>query len=97
MLGAGKAQPVSARIVNLATEAGVPQGALAAERSTLNAIVKVVAPSVFAWAFAYGSKRGVLALPFYLSSSLLMLSALLAATVPADQWSSEPKGRAKLA
>ena len=37
----GKAQPVSARIVNLATEAGVPQGALAAERSTLNAIVKV--------------------------------------------------------
>ena len=97
MLGAGKAQPVSARIVNLATEAGVPQGALAAERSTLNAIVKVVAPSVFAWAFAYGSKRGVLALPFYLSSALLVLSALLAATVPADQWSSEPKGRAKLA
>ena len=41
MLGAGKAQPVSARIVNLATQAGVPQGALAAERSTLNAIVKV--------------------------------------------------------
>ena len=32
---------MSARIVNLATEAGVPQGALAAERSTLNAIVKV--------------------------------------------------------
>ena len=44
----------------------------------------------------YGSKRGVLALPFYLSSLLLMLSALLAATVPADQWSSEPKGKAKL-
>lgn len=41
----GKGQPVSARIVNLATEAGVPQGALAAERSTLNAIVKVGAPS----------------------------------------------------
>ena len=115
MLGAGKAQPVSARIVNLATEAGV-RGARS-RRVALNAIVgvrlrvrvklpnpipnrnpnQVVAPSVFAWAFAYGSKRGVLALPFYLSSSLLVLSALLAATVPADQWSSEPKGRAKLA
>ena len=58
MLGAGKAQPVSARIVNLATEAGVPQGALAAERSTLNALVKVVAPSVFAWGRYVETKAG---------------------------------------
>ena len=41
------------------------------------------------WAFAYGSQRGVLALPFYISSLLLALSALLAATVPAAQWSSD--------
>ena len=55
---------VSPSQVNLATEAGVPQGALAAERNTLQAIVKVIAPSAFAQAFAHGSKRGVLALPF---------------------------------
>ncbi len=104
----------------------MPQGALAAERNTLQAIVKVIAPSAFAQAFAHGSKRGVLALPFCatrcpsnphrprpppppphasappprpappprcpaadLSSFLLALSGLLAATVPGPQWSSD--------
>jgi hypothetical protein len=104
-LGAGKGQPVSARIVNLAEQQRLPQvcahpsgsvgmdrvsranntstftacaslmcdaqGALAAERSTLNAIVKVVAPSTFAYVFARGSALGVPVLPFYLAAFLL--------------------------
>tara|TARA_B110001452_G_scaffold56307_1_gene43679 strand:+ start:346 stop:1785 length:1440 start_codon:yes stop_codon:yes gene_type:complete len=119
-LGAGKGQPVSARIVNLAEQQRLPQvcahpsgsvgmdrvsranntstftacaslmcdaqGALAAERSTLNAIVKVVAPSTFAYVFARGSALGVPVLPFYLAAFLLTLSGLLAATVPASEW-----------
>ena len=85
-LGAGKGQPVSARIINLGEQQGLMQGALAAERSTLNAIVKVVAPSTFAFAFARGSAIGVPVLPFYLAAFLLTLSGLLAATVPENEW-----------
>ncbi|KOO26364.1 tetracycline-efflux transporter [Chrysochromulina tobinii] len=39
-LGAGKSQATSARITNLGEELGIPQGQLAAERNTLNAIIK---------------------------------------------------------
>ena len=72
----------------------MPQGALAAERSTLNALVKVVSPSVFAYAFAFGSGVGVPVLPFYLAAALLTLSGLLASTVPSDQWTSTPASSA---
>ena len=87
-LGAGKGQATSARITNLGEELGVPQGQLAAERNTLNAIIKVVAPSLYAWLFAFGSTHGVLGLPFYSTSTLMVLSALVAASVPAALWSS---------
>lgn len=50
-LGAGKSQATSARITNLGEELGIPQGQLAAERNTLNAIIKVIGH------FALGSLR----------------------------------------
>ena len=48
-LGAGKGQATSARLVNhVGEELGVPQGQLAAERNALNAVIKVLAPSLCA-------------------------------------------------
>lgn len=87
-LGAGKGHALSAKIVNLGHELGVPQGQLSAERNTLNAIIKVVAPSLYAWLFAVGTSYGVLGLPFYATAFLLACSALLAASIPADLWQS---------
>merc|ERR1711865_1282139 len=84
--GAGKHMAISARIVNLGQELGVPQGQLSAERNTLNAIIKVVAPSIYAWLFAYGASHGMLALTFYTTAVLLAYSALMAATIPAKLW-----------
>ena len=86
-LGAGKGQATSARITNLGDELGVPQGQLAAERNTLNAIIKVIAPSFYAALFAFGSRRGILGLPFYSTAALMLVSAMIAASIPAHQWS----------
>ena len=83
-LGAGRSHATGARIVNLGTELGVPQGQLSAERTALNAVVKVVAPTLYATLFAFGAKRGVIALPFYATASLLALSVVLAATIRYD-------------
>jgi len=86
-LGAGKTQATSARITNLGEELGVPQGQLAAERNTLNAIIKVVAPSMYAWLFALGSQRfGILGLPFYSTAFLHVCAALVALSIPAALW-----------
>lgn len=87
--GAGKGQATSARITNLGEELGVPQGQLAAERNTLNAIIKVVAPSLYAWLFALGVKYGRIGLPFYSTSALLLCSAAVAASIPKHKWSGE--------
>jgi len=93
-LGAGKTQATSARITNLGEELGVPQGALAAERNTLNAIIKVVAPSLYAWLFAIGSTRfGMLGLPFYSTAVLHMLAACVALSIPAALWTSSEATR----
>jgi hypothetical protein len=90
-VGAGKAQATSARITNLGDEMGVPQGQLSAERNTLNAIIKVIAPSLYAWLFAFGSTHSILGLPFYSTSVLLLCSAAVAATIPKESWDSSPK------
>ena len=71
----------SARIVNIGTSLGVPQGQLSAERNALNALIKVVAPTLYATLFTFGSKRGAIGLPFFVTSALLASSALLAATI----------------
>ena len=89
-LGAGKGQATSARITNLGKELGVPQGQLAAERNTLNAIIKVIAPTLYAWLFALGARRGVLGLPFYATAALMCVSAAIAASIPASKWVSKP-------
>ncbi len=88
-LGAGKGQATSARITNLGEELRVPQGVLAAERNTLNALIKVVAPSLYAWLFAFGARRGILGLPFYSTAALMCVSAAIAASIPRRYWSSE--------
>lgn len=88
-LGAGKGQATSARITNLGKEMGVPQGQLAAERNTLNAIIKVAAPSLYASLFALGVRRGVLGLPFYATAALMCVSAAIAASIPAALWVSK--------
>eukprot|EP00802_Teleaulax_amphioxeia_P005472 Tamp_05476.p1 GENE.Tamp_05476~~Tamp_05476.p1 ORF type:complete len:545 (+),score=69.55 Tamp_05476:171-1637(+) len=85
-LGAGKGHALSARIVNLGSELGVPQGQLSAERNTLNAIIKVIAPSMYAALFAFGSAHGLLGLPFYATGVLLMASALMASSIPSALW-----------
>ena len=64
------------------------QGQLAAERSTLNALIKVVAPSLYTWLFAFGSSRGVIGLPFYATAALMCVSAAIAASISPRQWSS---------
>ena len=69
----------------------MPQGQLAAERNTLNAIIKVVAPSLYAFLFAYGSSHGILSLPFYSTSFLLVCSAIVAASIPKALWTSEAR------
>jgi len=84
-LGAGRSQATSARITNLGAELGVPQGQLAAERNTLNAIIKVVAPSLYSWLYVLGSRHGVLGLPFYSTASLMLLSAAIAFSIPNAQ------------
>jgi len=95
-LGAGKGQATSARITNLGEELGVPQGQLAAERNTLNAVIKVIAPSLYAWLFAFGSARGVLGLPFYSTALLLCVSAAVALSIPEERWTnSSPQGVAR--
>merc|ERR1712061_356379 len=48
-LGAGRVQATSACIVKLADDLGVPQGQLSAKRNALNAIIKIVSPSIYAW------------------------------------------------
>jgi hypothetical protein len=85
-LGAGKGQATSARITNLGEELGVPQGQLAAERNTLNALIKVVAPSLYASLFAFGARHGLLGLPFYSTAALMCLSAAIAYSIPASKW-----------
>jgi DHA1 family tetracycline resistance protein-like MFS transporter len=94
-LGAGKTQPINARLANLAEQQGVPQGQLAAERSTLTAVVRVLSPSLYAWLFSFGARRGCVALPFYLSAGLLLLSAAAALSVPAADWGQprKPQGQ----
>jgi len=94
-LGAGKHMATSARIVNLGQELGVPQGQLSAERNTLNAIIKVVAPTIYAWLFAWGASHSMLALPFYTTAVLLACSALMAATIPANLWQSTTSNSAE--
>jgi len=86
-LGAGKQQATSARLVNhLGEELGVPQGQLAAERNALNAVVKVIAPSMYAALFQLGVTRGAAGLPFFTTAALLLASAAVAASIPDDQW-----------
>jgi len=85
-LGSGKVQPVNARITSLAEEQNVPQGQLAAERSTLNAVVRVLSPTLYAWLFAFGGRRGVVAAPFYFSAVVLILAAALSLTIPSSGW-----------
>ena len=76
-----------ARIVNhIGEELGVPQGQLAAERNALNALIKVVAPSLYAALFALGVSRGAIGLPFFVTSALFVLSAAVAASIPDAQW-----------
>ena len=58
---------------------GLAQGQLAAERNTLNAIIKVIAPSLYAWLFSLGARRGLLGLPFYSTAALMLVSAAVAA------------------
>ena len=73
-------------------ELGVPQGQMSAERNTLNAIIKVIAPSLYAALFAYGAARGVLGLPFYVTGTLLLCSSLMALSIPSALWqSSRPR------
>mmetsp|Transcript_21383 Transcript_21383/g.43256 ORF Transcript_21383/g.43256 Transcript_21383/m.43256 type:complete len:483 (-) Transcript_21383:250-1698(-) len=94
--GAGKMQATSARIMNLGEEMNVPMGQLSAERNTLNAIIKVVAPSAYAWLFAFGAAHGTVSLPFYSTSFLLLCSAAVAASIPASQWQSpSPQSQAQ--
>jgi len=88
-LGAGKTHAISARITNLGEELGVPQGQLAAERNTLNALIKVVAPSLYAWLFATGMRHCILGLPFYSTACLMLVSAGIALSIPKGQWSSQ--------
>ena len=64
---------------------GVPQGQLSAERNALNALIKVVAPTLYATLFTFGSKRGAIGLPFFVTSALLASSALLAATISYEE------------
>lgn len=86
-LGASRDQATSARIVNhLGEELGVPQGQLAAERNALNALIKVIAPSLYAWLFTVGASRGIVGLPFYCTATLLAASAVMAASIPIDAW-----------
>lgn len=85
-LGAGKGQATSARITNLGEELRISQGQLAAERNTLNAIIKVIAPSLYAWLFAVGVRNGVLGLPFYCTAALMAVAAFVAASIPRSQW-----------
>ena len=80
-LGSGRSHATTARIVNLGTDLGVPQGQLAAERTALNAVIKVIAPTLYAALFAFGAQRGVIALPFYVTASLLAASVVLASTI----------------
>jgi len=84
-LGSGRSHATSARIVNIGTSLGVPQGQLSAERNALNALVKVVAPTLYATLFTFGSRRGMIGLPFYVTSCLLAASALLAATISYEE------------
>jgi hypothetical protein len=56
-LGAGKTQPTVARLATLAAEQGVPQGQLAAERSTLTAVVRVISPALYAGLFSVRTKN----------------------------------------
>lgn len=88
-LGASKGQATNARIVNLGEELGVPQGQLSAECNALNAIIKVIAPTLYATLFAIGASHGMLGLPFYSTSLLLTCSALMAASIPAHMWQSK--------
>ena len=88
--GASRDQATSARIVNhLGEELGVPQGQLAAERNALNALIKVIAPTLYAWLYTVGVARGVVGLPFYTTSALLACSALMAASIPRSMWEQE--------
>ena len=86
-LGAGKGQATGARIVNhIGEELGVPQGQLAAERNALNAVIKVLTPSLYAALFGFGVRRGVIGLPFFTTAFLLFLSAATAWSIPDHLW-----------
>ena len=87
-LGAGKGQATSARIVNhLGETLRVPQGQLAAERNALNAVIKVLAPSLYAALFSVGVSRGTVGLPFFVTACLLTASAAVAWSIPDAMWS----------
>ena len=54
-------------------------------------MIKVVAPTFYAYLFAVGSRRGILGLPFYSTAALMCVSAAIAASIPARQWTSDAK------
>ena len=92
-LGAGKGQATSARLVNhIGVELGVPQGQLAAERNALNAVIKVLAPSLYAALFGLGVRHGLVGLPFFTTAALLAASACVAASIPDAQWRQRDDG-----
>ena len=59
-----------------------------AEGLKADSFVKVIAPSAYAWLFAFGSSRGAISLPFYVTALLLLCSAAVAASIPAAMWQS---------
>ena len=57
------ARDVGPRIVNIDASLGVPQAGLSAERNALNALIKVVAPTLYATCLPSGRKRARSACP----------------------------------
>ena len=59
---------------------------VAAERNALNAVIKVLTPSLYAALFGFGVRRGVIGLPFFTTAFLLFLSAATAWSIPDHLW-----------
>ena len=57
-----------------------------AERNALNAVIKVLTPSLYAALFGFGVRRGVIGLPFFTTAFLLFLSAATAWSIPDHLW-----------
>ena len=85
LLGPARTLGASTTMTSEGARLGVPQGQLSAERNALNALIKVVAPTLYATLFTFGSKRGAIGLPFFVTSALLASSALLAATISYEE------------